>query len=366
MQKVSRKGLIEIASHEAIVLSPYLDSVGVWTVGIGHTASAGDPDPSVERREFSLDEIMDIFARDIEKFERRVRRAFGRSLTQEQFDAAVSFDFNTGGIHRATWVKRFNEGKDDQARIAFMAWRKPKEIVPRRKKERDLFFDGKYSTDGMVSVYPASSTGAVLWSQGKRVSLPEMGGVTQPFARAPKGAPAKRPVLRFNDRGRPVRLLQQELNALGYHVGKVDGWFWTRTRGAVLAFQADNDLVTDGIVGPATYEALADARPRLIGAERASASILSLAGDGSRIASASITQGATGALVAAGGALGLLEQASGTVTRITQAVGPFGDTLRLLGPWVGAAVLVAGAVIVWQSIKAGRARVEDHRTGKTA
>lgn len=186
MQKVSRKGLVEIASHEGIVLSPYLDSVGVWTVGIGHTANAGEPDPAKERREFSIAEIMDIFARDMDKFERRVRKAFSRTLTQEQFDAAVSFDFNTGGIHRATWVKRFNEGKDAEARTAFMMWRKPKEIIPRREKERDLFFDGAYANDGMVTVYPASSAGKVLWGQGKRVALPDIGGEASAIASAPE------------------------------------------------------------------------------------------------------------------------------------------------------------------------------------
>ena len=165
--KTSQRGLIEIASHEAIVMSPYLDSTGVWTVGIGHTANAGKPDPGQEDyREFSMSEIMEIFARDIEKFEARVRKVFGRNLKQEQFDAAVSFDFNTGGIHRATWAKLFNQGKDAEARKAFMAWSKPPEIIPRREKERDLFFDGKYSCDGMVNVYPATCDGAVLWKQG--------------------------------------------------------------------------------------------------------------------------------------------------------------------------------------------------------
>jgi lysozyme len=43
--KVSTRGLAEIASHEGIVTSRYKDSVGVWTLGIGHTASAGSPDP---------------------------------------------------------------------------------------------------------------------------------------------------------------------------------------------------------------------------------------------------------------------------------------------------------------------------------
>ena len=172
MLKVSQRGMAEIAAHEAIVLSPYKDSVGVWTVGIGHTARAGHPDPAKERREFSIDEIMGIFTRDIQKFESRVRKAFKRPLSQSQFDAAVSFDFNTGGIHRASWVKHFNKGDDARARQAFMLWRKPSQIIPRRQKERDLFFDGKYTSNGRVDVYPASSSGKVLLGKGKRIALP--------------------------------------------------------------------------------------------------------------------------------------------------------------------------------------------------
>jgi lysozyme len=172
--KVSERGLAEIAGHEGIVLSRYKDSVGVWTIGIGHTVNAGQPDPSKVARELSLREVMEIFARDVQKFERRVNKAFSKPLTQAQFDAAVSFDFNTGGIHRASWVKKFNAGDIKGARKSFMAWRKPKEIIPRRQAERDLFFDGKYSGNGKVNTYKATSTGKVMWSSGQRVTLPSL------------------------------------------------------------------------------------------------------------------------------------------------------------------------------------------------
>jgi lysozyme len=172
--KTSSQGLAEIASHEGIVTSRYKDSVGVWTVGIGHTASAGHPDPRFLHRNLSLKEVMDIFARDILKFEVRVRKAFTTKLTQSQFDAAVSFDFNTGAIHRASWVRQFNAGQIKQARKSFMNWRKPKEIISRRQKECNLFFDGKYSSNGVVNVYAATKSGKVEWSKGRRMTLPIM------------------------------------------------------------------------------------------------------------------------------------------------------------------------------------------------
>lgn len=198
MQKVSQRGLAEIAAHEGIVNYPYFDSVGVRTVGIGHTAAAGEPDPAKNLRAFSVAEIMDIFARDIAKFEARVRKAFTRPLTQEQFDAAVSFDFNTGAIDRATWVKKFNAGDVVGARKTIMDWRKPKEIIPRRQKERDLFFDGKYSGNGYATLYPANSAGRVLWARGERVNvLSLMNAPTPPKSVSPAPSvpsPAPKPV----------------------------------------------------------------------------------------------------------------------------------------------------------------------------
>ena len=172
--KTSQRGLAEIAAHEGIVLSKYKDSVGVWTIGIGHTKNAGAPDPMTIKSDLPLKDVMEIFARDIAKFEKRVSKAFKRKLTQSQFDAAVSFDFNTGGIQRASWVKLFNSGNDQSARRAFMKWRKPREIIPRRQAECDLFFDGQYSGDGTANVYSATSKGKVLWSSGRKVRLPEL------------------------------------------------------------------------------------------------------------------------------------------------------------------------------------------------
>ncbi len=174
-----------------------------------------------------------------------------------------------------------------------------------------------------------------------------------------------RATLRMGSEGPMVVWLQQELKELGYHSGAVDGDFGRMTRDAVLSFQSDNHLIEDAIVGSGTYEALEDAEKRELGKERKSKTVVSLASDGSRIAQASIAQGITGTALMGGSALSILEQTSGTVSRITEGVAPFKETLANLGPWVGCLVLVAGVFVVFQSIKAGRARANDHNTGKT-
>lgn len=63
-------------------------------------------------------------------------------------------------------------------------------------------------------------------------------------------------LLRLGDRGELVKALQERLKDLRYAVGRADGIFGQRTRAAVLAFQAENGLVTDGIIGPKTRTAL--------------------------------------------------------------------------------------------------------------
>ncbi len=53
-----------------------------------------------------------------------------------------------------------------------------------------------------------------------------------------------------------VRELQQALISAGYDPGAVDGTFGPTTKAAVVAFQEDNGLSADGVVGPETASAL--------------------------------------------------------------------------------------------------------------
>jgi len=65
-----------------------------------------------------------------------------------------------------------------------------------------------------------------------------------------------RPVLRRGDDGDGVAQLQQALLDEGFDPGPVDGVFEDGTEQAVLDFQADRELDVDGVVGPATWDAL--------------------------------------------------------------------------------------------------------------
>ncbi|RCX12535.1 gamma-D-glutamyl-{L}-meso-diaminopimelate peptidase I [Anaerobacterium chartisolvens] len=60
--------------------------------------------------------------------------------------------------------------------------------------------------------------------------------------------------LRLGSSGPYVKLIQSLLNRIGYNAGPVDGIFGNSTRRAVISFQTNNDLVPDGVVGPATWD----------------------------------------------------------------------------------------------------------------
>ncbi len=165
--KVSTKGLLELAEHEGLVPAPYLDSVGVWTFGVGHTKFAGAPDPeqmskempSGEALEEAIDQAIELFREDIAKYEDDVSKAIKVDLKQHEFDALVSFHYNTGGIGRAKLTKAINGGNPDAARH-FMGWLQPPEIRKRRTAEMRLFQNGDYDANGdQIPIWSTNGSG---------------------------------------------------------------------------------------------------------------------------------------------------------------------------------------------------------------
>ncbi|MGE0502277.1 MAG: lysozyme [Rhizobiaceae bacterium] len=169
--KVSKNGLMEIISHEGIVQTRYKDSVGVWTIGVGHTKAAGPPDPSKFTGTMTIKEVFALFEKDIVRFARDVNTVLKVDVSQSEFDALVSFHFNTGGIKKASLVKSLNAGNRPKAAKEFMNWKKPPEIIGRRRKEQKLFSDGTYSGKGKATVFPADAKGKVDFGKGKVIDL---------------------------------------------------------------------------------------------------------------------------------------------------------------------------------------------------
>ncbi|PRY23536.1 lysozyme [Aliiruegeria haliotis] len=167
------RGLIALIRHEGLVPGPYLDVRDIWTFGIGHTAAAGDPDPASlprgmpENLEDGIREAFCVFRADIARYEHDVCNAIAVSVEPHEFDALVSFHYNTGGIARADLTRRLNAGNRDAAAQAFLNWRRPAAIIPRREAERILFLEGRYPA-GTIPVWSVDAGGRVDFSRCSR------------------------------------------------------------------------------------------------------------------------------------------------------------------------------------------------------
>ncbi|MBB3991350.1 lysozyme [Croceicoccus naphthovorans] len=159
--RLSERTLLEIADHEGVVLEAYLDSVGVWTWGIGVTDDSGHKVGRYVDNPSTLERALEVYEWLLRtKYQPDVLAAFkGIALKEHQLAAALSFHWNTGAIREAHWVQLFCKGDVAGARKAIMNWSTPREIIGRRKCERDLFFDGRWSSDGDVLVYQVRKPG---------------------------------------------------------------------------------------------------------------------------------------------------------------------------------------------------------------
>lgn len=166
---------MELISHEGIVREAYKDSVGVWTWGVGVTNMSGhEVYPRYKDNPQELKRVLEVYEWLLRtRYLPDVHEAFdGYKLKEHEEAAALSFHYNTGAIKRATWVEDVLNGHLQKGYENIMNWRSPPEIIPRRKKERDLFFLGHWSHNWTTNVYPVSKPRYTPnFSQGERVNL---------------------------------------------------------------------------------------------------------------------------------------------------------------------------------------------------
>lgn len=141
--KTSPRGIEDLVLSEGLRTKAYRDSVGVWTIGVGHAATSGLPPIPKAGMVITRQQALDLLATDLARYEVAVNAVLP-NVPQHVFDGAVSFHFNTGAIRKASWVAKYKAGDMAGARKSFMDWRKPPEIIGRRTREAELIFEGKY------------------------------------------------------------------------------------------------------------------------------------------------------------------------------------------------------------------------------
>lgn len=140
-ERLSQGGAELIAGFEGFSAKPYQDAVGVWTIGYGHTRGVGPNSKKITKAQ-----ALDFLQEDAAVAARAVRDLVDVPLTQNQFDALVSFAFNlgTGALAESTLLKKLNKGDYKGAAEQFSRWthaggRVLAGLVTRRRVERHLF-----------------------------------------------------------------------------------------------------------------------------------------------------------------------------------------------------------------------------------
>ena len=151
-RQISADGLMLVKEFEGLYLEAYRDEAGIWTIGWGHTGLQHNDGTVYAGRLITVEKAEELLQYDMNQFERRVETLIKVPLTQDQFDALVAFDFNTGGLtlptgQPSTLRLKLNRGDYEGAASEFPKWNKVDGVAiagltRRRASERNLF-EGK-------------------------------------------------------------------------------------------------------------------------------------------------------------------------------------------------------------------------------
>lgn len=162
---LSSNGLQQIIAREGVILHAYKDSVGVWTIGTGHTSAAGPPTVT-PGMVITNQQNEQILRQDLAPIITQVNNALKVKVTQNQFDAIVSIVFNVGPrFLKSASIARLNQGDVQGAATAIMQWSKPPEIIGRRRTEQKQFL-----TPDSPSITQHATAGAVIAAGGVAAS----------------------------------------------------------------------------------------------------------------------------------------------------------------------------------------------------
>ena len=148
LKEMSEQGVNLIKSFEGFSSVPYNDGVGVMTIGYGHVLRKKDK----HLKKITEEQAVEILKEDVSIAVKNVNNLVKVDITQNQFDALVSFAFNVGvgNLKNSTLLKKLNQGDFIGAADEFLRWNKGrvngvmkemKGLTRRRVAERALFLE---------------------------------------------------------------------------------------------------------------------------------------------------------------------------------------------------------------------------------
>jgi lysozyme len=146
--KLNNAGYQLICEFEGLRLKPYLCSAKVPTIGYGNTYYPNGKRVTLLDEPITKEYAFEIFKVIADKFGKRVSEMVKKPLTQNQFNALVSFAYNvgTGAFSTSTLLKKVNANPNDLTiKNEFARWTRANGkivngLVNRRKKESDVYF----------------------------------------------------------------------------------------------------------------------------------------------------------------------------------------------------------------------------------
>lgn len=146
--KTSAKGLALIKKYEGFYSKPYLDPVGIPTIGYGVIKYPNGKRVTMKDPAMTEKQASDMLAQLLEQtYEKDVNRLVKVALNQNQFDALVSFTYNLGGTNlgKSTLLRKVNVNPcDPTIKAEFPRWNKAggrvlAGLTRRRNEEAELY-----------------------------------------------------------------------------------------------------------------------------------------------------------------------------------------------------------------------------------
>ena len=134
------EGLALIKKFEGCELKAYQCSAGVWTIGYGHTKDVEEGDT------ISKDQAEEMLVEELHEYENYINEYVTAPLSQNQFDAMVSWVYNLGpaNLKASTLLKVLNAGDYEGVPAQIRRWNKAggeilDGLIRRREAEARLF-----------------------------------------------------------------------------------------------------------------------------------------------------------------------------------------------------------------------------------
>lgn len=157
----SQKCITLVKHYELFMPNPYLCPAGVATIGYGTTVYENGKKVSLTDPPITEADASDLLNNDLSSFSTGTNHLLKASVTQEQFDALLSFTYNLGlgALGKSTLLKLINEnvistspGWKGAITKEFSKWNKAKVkgdlielpgLTARRQAEAYLFCEGE-------------------------------------------------------------------------------------------------------------------------------------------------------------------------------------------------------------------------------